>query len=235
MSFFNKNKKIILKAYTYSGELAELFPPSISSNQLPEWYESLPSVKDNLIKSVKHCVGFKELNSSSVMLPSWVEYHITVNPTGIADIHSPMPPPSGTSHPLEYQAPGAWPNYVNVKLHSPWYFWCSEPINWMWSQPVWHQKSPSTRITMPGITEFRYYHQTHVNFLYPMSSTSYTDIIYPGEPLVQVTPLTEREWELQVEVLTNEDWAKKILPWDHSFKFNYQKSRHIHENKNKGT
>lgn len=228
-----KKKKIIIEACTFNGELSRLFPPVYARQSIPDWYSNLqpvqeisPHIKE---KSIKHCVGFKDLLNVGFVLPSWSEFQLTVRSDGIIDIASPMPSPAGASHPLSVQVPGAWKNSANVKLHSPWYFKCSEPIKWFWATPAWHQKNPNNRIAVPGVTEFKHYHQTHTNLLYEVKNQSYTDHINPGDPLVHFIPLTDRQWELKIKIINQDSWAEHFAPWDHSFNYIYQKSRSILE------
>ncbi len=232
---FKKKRKIKLVAYTSVGELISLFPPVRAKEALPSWYQNIPTGKDtDRQKTIRHCMGFKDLHNEGLVIPSWAEYNILVDANGMSNVTCPARQQGGdsSSHDLATQAPGAWPGYINVKLHSPWWFYCSEPIKWAWVQPTWLQQDPQRFMLAPGITEFKSNHQTNIIGLVKIPKETDVIKIKPGEPLAHLIPLIEEPWELEVSVLTGETWSKKIARWEHSFDLIYQKTRAILERKN---
>lgn len=218
MIFFNKKKKIVLEAYAPMGKLAELFPPVRTEDAIPKWFQKLPAKTDEGL-TTKHCPGIKDLFSKGIIIPAWADYNITLGPDGITDMSCGMPALGNaplSSHPIDFQAHGAWPNHINLKFNSPWVFWCSEPIDWLWVQPVLWQKTPQELSLVPGITEFKYQSMANVLTLTELPAESKTISIKAGTPLAQLVPLTEREWELKVDVITPEIYTKKIAQWDFS-------------------
>lgn len=227
---FFKKKKIKLEAYAPAGELIDLFPPVVAKEAIPEWYNQLPANKGLFRqKNVKHCSGFKELYNEGVILPAWSDYNIIINPDGQVQSESPYAVDSGhsSSHEIQREAFGAWPGYTNIKLHSPWWFWCSEPVKWLIIQPTWNRHDPTAWAMPPGITEFKYQHQTNVQMLFKVEQQPYTYQVKPGEALLHIIPLFDRPWELELKVMSNDTWASKFARWKHSFDLEYQKTRSI--------
>jgi hypothetical protein len=226
--FFKKKKKIILEAYTNVGELIDLFPPVKSKDTLPSWYKAIPKAKtDQRVFNVTHCTGFRDLYSDGLMLPNWADYHIDFDERGNFNVDCPMKSPEGnfTWHDSDAQAPGAWPGYVDIKLLSPWLFYCEEPIKWLCVDPTWYKQDPLQYVSPSGIVEFRTMHNTNVNLLFRREKGSYK--ITAGQMLLHIIPLTDQPWELKVNMLTPEIWASKFARWEHTFGQNYQKTRSI--------
>jgi len=223
--FFNKNKTIKLEAYGPAQQLVDLFPPTLIKNTLPDWYASMPKGKD--INNVNHCLGLRELCSQGVMLPLWADYEIDLSPSGISGIRWPSDN-NGTSraetHPIDEQVPGAWPGYVNVKFTSPWLFYCSEPIQWIWTQPAWHQPDPQNFTIVPGSTEFKYQNQTNINTIWKLG-TERTEKLKAGAPMVHLIPVTEKTVELEIGFMTSAIYAAKFARWNYAFTKPYQRLR----------
>lgn len=234
-----KEKKIVVEAFAPNGALIDLFPIERTENVIPKWYQDLPGKPlDGL--NVKHCPGAKDLFSKGLIIPLWADYEITLNANGHGDIKSAMTgvsfPPADT-HSLQFQAAGAWPDYVNIKFNSPWYIWCNEPVEWAWLPPIWWQQDPQEVILATGISEYRYQHQTNINTLVKRPTTTKVISLKAGTPMAQLVPLTERNWEFKLEVMTHEEFAKKFTRWEFSLnpRLTYQKIRSILEKKNKVT
>lgn len=230
--FFFKRKKIILEAYGQAKELIDLFPPVKTQTIRPEWYKGLDKEKP----TVRHCAGFNDLFSNGLLFPCWAEYKIHLSPLGIRRVEcstEAVGPNGAGGHDLKHQANNAWPDYENVKLLSPWNFWCSEPIRWAWIQPTWLQRNPDEYILPPAITEFRYQTGTHVNLLVkrPVGEEDKIIHIESGTPLVHLVPLIERPWDIEIKMMDPKIWNEKFTKWDHSFRLGYLKTRNILENK----
>jgi hypothetical protein len=233
---FIKKNKLTITLYSPVGQLIDLFPPVKTKDLIPNWYNALP-VKSENATTVKHCPGFKDLVSKGFILPLWADHEIIIGPVGDPIIHSTNTtsgrPPSA-SHSLAEQAPGAWPNYLNIKFHCPWLAWCDEPIGWAWSQPVWHQTDPQELINVTAVSEFRHQHDLHINTIFKRPIVSKTISIKAGTPMAQLIPLTERDWDIKLEMLTPEIFSSKFAKWSfmpYSSGITYQKIRTMFDRK----
>lgn len=215
---FFKKKKIILEAYAPIGDLVDLFPPVRADEITPKWYQSLPA-KPMPGLTVKHCPGIRDMLSKGFIIPLWADYNVTIASHGLCDITSGMENtnvPPLTSHPIDFQAANAWPNHINLKFNNPWVFWCSEPIEWVWVQPTMWQQHPQELILVPGITEFRYQSTANINTITALPDEPVTLSFKAGTPMAQLVPLIKDDWELKVDVLTPDIYARKFANWKFS-------------------
>lgn len=211
--------KIVVEAYAPSGMLIDLFPITKTKDAIPSWFKNLPGKPGEDVKNVRQCPAAKDLFSKGMIIPLWADYEITINNDGTGSIDSGMRfnnMSPAEVHNVNSQAAGAWPGYTNIKFASPWYIWCSEPIEWMWSQPVWWQSNPQEFTTVTGISEFRYQHESNINCLIKKPQSSIMLSVKAGTPMAQLIPLTEKDWELKLDVMTPEVFSRKFSKWNYS-------------------
>lgn len=217
-----KSKPIKLEMYTWFGSLIDLFPPRLASSSRPDWLKAIPPTND---ASVKHCHGVKDLYNEGVVVPSWADFDITIRPQGQPLVVSSVDqlPEHSTPHPIDDTI---WAhNYVNTKLHTPWFFYCEEMIKWAVIQPVWEQQDPLEWLTVPGIIELKYQNQVNANMIFKRKEMPYGVKIRAGDPLTHLIPLSERPLEIEVKIMTQEDWSRKFNKWHFTSRFWYHKTR----------
>ena len=229
--FFKKQKPIKIEFYTHVGQLMELFPPTLATDALPSWFEKLPSKAG---KNVKHCVGIKDLFSKGIMIPLWSDYTVDLDSRKAPIISCPVAKqyplyPPAEAHNLSEQAPGAWPGYQNVKFTSPWLVYTSEPIKWTCIQPVWNQHDPQQYTIVPGVIEFKYQNQLSVNTLWKNSLTPRTEKLKAGDSILQLVPVTDKPFEIEVKFLNQEIFSQKFTRWEYSFDLQYHKIKSLFE------
>jgi hypothetical protein len=230
---FFKKKKLTFKAYAPIGQLVDLFPPTIMEDSLPDWYKPLPADLGHGL-TVKHCPGLKDLFTKSIVFPLWADFEIRTSLHNQPDVRTAFAPPGGqawVSHNINDQVTGAWPAYSNIKFSNPWMIWCDEPIPCLVTQAVWHQKDPSLIQSVPGILEFRHQHQANINTLIRKDAALDTPVMLrAGTPMVYITPLTEREWDLETDVWNPTLFAKLFARWEFAItngSLQYQRVRNL--------
>jgi hypothetical protein len=229
---FFKKKKIVLEAYAPVGDLIDLFPIVESSKCIPTWYTKLPP-SDTSNPNVRSCFGLKDLYKKGIIIPLWSDYDVTIDPmrgiSAVSGMQNQATFPPLVSNDIASQTGGAWPNYANLKFNSPWLFWCSEPIQWVWVQPVWWQKDPQQMVLVTASAEFRGQHDSNISTLIKMPNQTETISFKAGLPMAQLIPLTEEPWELKNMVMTKEIFDKKFAHWEFSLnpKLRYPKIRNI--------
>lgn len=229
---FFKKKPLKIQAYAPVGDLLDYFPIVKSGDALPEWFYNIPKNNSN---TVRNCYGLRDLFSQGFVVPAWADFEIFVNPDGSAEVESPVTIESRpfSQHNVSQEAPNAWPRFTNVKLHNPWFFYCDEPVKWMVIDPTWCRKNPTDWATPSGVLEFRINNQIHVNTLFEVRETRYLTKIKAGDTLLHVIPITERPFEIELDVLTEDIYMKKFAGWSHSFRLGYQRIRKIMEKRTK--
>jgi hypothetical protein len=225
-NIFKKKEKLKIDIYGPCGQLIDMFPPTLMKESLPKWFGNL-SNKQKPYKTVKGCPGLHHLYGKGISLPLWSDYSIEIGETSIENIDWPKKSNQvgATAHDLELQAPGAWPGYKSIKFSSPWFFSCKEPVPFVWVQNVWSYEDPQQFTVVPGMTEFKYTHQTHINTLWKTDGKPRKEILKAGTPMVQLVPLTERPIELSFNVMTEEIFNQKFMVWDFTFASFYAKSK----------
>lgn len=203
---FKKNKKLTLFANSISTGLIEFFPVVKSSSNYPRWFKNLPKGDPN----VRACAGLTDLYNNSIIMPAWQDYEITIHPNGAVNADVVNPNVGISQHDISVQAANAWPNYVNVKLISPWIFTSEEDTLWTMMQPVWAQSSPTDYTLIPGQLEFKYQNQTNINLLFPILAESKTYKINAGDPVAMFVPMSERPFTVELKYINEQD-IKKIM------------------------
>lgn len=231
--FFLKNKKIILDCYTSFNHAYEFFPIARAKEHIPKWWKDLSSTyKDpqSLVKlpTMKTCAGFNMLYQEGIIMPLWTDTSLTTRTNmmgggvGIAqfadnitnvDVHKPE------------QWGSQWDpsEYTQIKIASPWAFKCNEEIPWVWTAPSWSFDNPESLIIMPGVLEYKYQSNTHINlFFKKYIKEKELNIIHlsAGQPMIHLFPLTEREIEVRNHLVTHDEFRKIYGESNHPFHLN---------------
>lgn len=228
-----KKKKLKLECYTHMQDLADLFPPQIGHTALPNWYQHLTRDPEKI--TIRHCSGFQDLYKNSFVIRSWSDIEIGIAPDGGVSFQiacqNEINRDPVQMHPIESQAAGAWPGYVNVKLMSPWYLRTNRLVKWLMIPPTWDQKDPLEWTTVPGVIEFKYQSANNINCLMKIRPEPYMIKIKAGQALAQFVPLFEEDWDMEVKLFDHNDWQKYFGRWNHSFNHTYLKTRSMLEKK----
>lgn len=222
-NIFKKKEKLKLEIYTHNGQLMDMFPPALMKDAIPNWFSKMSNDKQKPYHTVKGCPGIQHLYGKGISLPLWSDYSVEVGTTNIENIDWPKKSnqPGAESHALELQAPDAWPGYASVKFLSPWFFVCQEPVPFVWLQNVWGYNDPQQFTIVPGVTEFKYMHQTHINTLWKIDGTPRKEVIKAGTTMVQLIPLTDRPLEISINLITEDIYKRKFMLWDFTFGSGY--------------
>lgn len=222
-----KNKIINITANSTNQQLIDLFPIKRAKDAYPNWFKRLktPSNRDRSDANVKVCPGLTDLYNNSLIINSWQDYEITVNSNGSVLIKCPNHEFSAVSHTIASQAAGAWPNYVNVKLTSPWFLTSTDSTFWLMTAAIWSQSTPSQYVIVPGVLEFKIQNQTNINLLFPILDHNKTYTIKAGDPLVTLTPMSSNAINLNLKYITYDQLQKLTSRWNFSFSYTYHKIR----------
>jgi hypothetical protein len=89
--------------------------------------------------------------------------------------------------------------------------------------------SLSSYILLPGTTEFKYQYSMNVNVLFMKGATKTTHRLKFGQPLVHLTPLTERPIDLRHHMVTREEYNKYMQGEKLSNTNRYREYRRVRE------
>jgi hypothetical protein len=231
---FFKKKKIIIDCFVSNEHIANLFPISKTVDFLPAWWKSMPkTVPSNgfpvEMSTIKRCPGFKDLFTKSVCIPAWSEYKLFQDPNfGFSHV-APNSTAAGNQH-NSAQMEGAFPNYQHYKLHSPWFLKESSGIYFTMVQASWHTQDPCNYHIPTGCLEFKYQHSTHINFIAQKNETILERTIDAGTPLVYLVPLSDKEIDLNIQVVSDQE-ISKLKTYHHSFYNSYEITKKIRKEK----
>jgi hypothetical protein len=229
MIFF-KPKTVTLDCFVTNNSIAELFPISSMSENIPNWWKGMrnevPVTSFPIgMSTIKRCPGFTGLFKKGICIPAWSEYKLYQDPVhGFSHI-APNSIAAGNQH-QETQFEGAFDNHQHFKLISPWLIKEKQGINFAMIQASWHNSNPCDYHIPVGSLEFKYQHSTHINLLAPKSETLKEHSILAGQPLVYLIPMTEKTVKVKIHVVSNEEWTT-LKTYHHSFHNSYETTKKI--------
>ena len=206
MAIFNfKKKKIVLQCFANSQHLAEYVPIQMASSFYPNWWKELPKAVVSPGKlggtgTMKTCVGFIKHFENSAIIPMWSDLIVGIgHQAAHYQYHFSDGVSEATHHP-EYQYNNYFSGnqYQHLKLISPWLLYCDEPVNFMWTEPVWHTNFADQYRVLPGTIDFRYQHATNVNMILTRGTTDRKITIPFKQPIAHIVPLSDRDLHIEV-------------------------------------
>lgn len=221
MFFFCRSKTITLDAFTTDPHVASLLAPDYAINFKPKWWYQVPSYEDGVSSSgikmknntIRRCKGFKDYYStSSIVIPLWDSFVLEYSDTGSRFTFA-------NGNTLEYQAESIrgrsyLNNFHQFKLNSPWRFREKSGVNFLFTQAFYNFKDPTRFVMPPAIVNYKYQSSTEINFFVKKPKADEAKILEleAGQPLVYLTPLTEKRVVVKTHVMSQEEFKKVEVP-----------------------
>lgn len=225
MLFIFRQKPVIVDAFTSHPGIFEESKVAPALNFVPNWYKAIPTKDYTMLPSgvitrkvtMTTCAGFNDLYRNSWTMPLWSDLIVRINQdfswvTQWAD--------QASLYEIISHDPGqhgySFPDKVHLKLISPWLFKEKLGINWLFAEPTWHFLKYNAGIrVLPGIVNYKYQNSTHINvFADVVPNKQYP--LYKGQPLVHLTPLTERKVIFKHHLLTDQEFERMNRAMTHS-------------------
>ena len=208
--FFFRRPKLVLDMFTLHQNLIQSAPIEKSTKFFPEWWQKLPKNSVDMggtfpIGTMKFCKGFLDYYRNSFTIPLWSDLAIIVNEDKQYSWQFADRVSIASQHP-ERQHEGFMPHtqYAQMKLVSPWYGRMKEKINWVWTSPAWNFIKPEQLIIPPGVVDFKYQCSTNINLFFSIEKPM--NLIIPfGQPMVHITPMTEKNVEIRRHLVSKEE------------------------------
>jgi hypothetical protein len=216
--FFFKPKVIHLDCFTYRRDVYEHFSIEKTHKFFPDWWKKTEKRWYNDeefwgISTIKSCVGLNNFFANGVTIPLWSDLAVNINLE--KSLYRWQFGDNCTTvgrHATEQLGGYLDPSkYVHFKIDSPWSFECEEDINWMWVQNTWTFKEPSDIIISPGIIDFKYQSTTNINMFFnlPTNDTTKNIMLYAGQPMVNIVPMSERKVKIHTHFLNKDEWENR--------------------------
>lgn len=236
MMFFFKPKVIHLDCFTSNTSAYELFPIDYSHKFYPDWWKKLPKKIESekstkgFILTMKSCIGFTEFYQNSITIPLWTDLLIkTDQEKGYYDhFLSDNQTILGLHLPEQMQGLFDTNKHIHIKIISPWVFKCKEDIRFTWTQPTWNFNPIDQILIPPAIIDYKYQNGTNINFFLSPKTAKQDTLLECGQPLVNISPMSERKIKIHNHLVTPEEmdkisWINKQI----SFFGTYNKRRNI--------
>ena len=216
MIFLFKKRKLVVDMFTCRQMIFDAAKPKAAAHFYPQWWKDLKleiPIPTGLFPTatMKRCMGLVDHYKHGIIQPLWSDYTLEVGAVGdphwagqFSDNTSTM-----SQHPAILRGSfGPESHYCHMKFDNPWVTSCKEDVYFKWEQPTWSMPSLSSYILLPGTTEFKYQYSMNVNVLFIKGATKTTHRLKFGQPLVHLTPLTERPIDLRHHMVTREEYNK---------------------------
>lgn len=222
MFFFCKPKTIVLDIFTCHKHLIDLLPPTYANKFRPNWWYKTPPNYDNTAhngmalkgNTIRRCAGFKDYYSDkAIVIPLWDSFILEYDKSGSRYVFA------SEENYLEYQAEqlrgGKYlTEFHQFKIRSPWVFKEKTGINFLFSQPFYNFKDPTSFVMPPAIVNYRYQHATNVNFFMrkPEEGEYKKVSLEAGQPLVHLVPITDRLIKIKTHLVSGQELKKLHIP-----------------------
>ena len=207
MLFKFLEKKIVLDCFTSEPAVIEYAPIHYAIKHVPDWWKKLPVNGDDVSGgNMRFCAGMVEYYKKSIAIPAWSDFYVNFFGKDSFSWEFSDGKSNAVHHPV-MQRDGFLPDYVHLKMSSPWLFKSQKGVQWVWSHPSYNYAQNNDIVSLPGITDFYYQHATHINIMFHYISEK--KIFIPqGQPLVVLTPMSERKVEIVRHLVDKEEMIR---------------------------
>lgn len=226
ISFFFKRKKIVVDAFTDHSSAYEHFQIKKSTSFMPDWWKSLPIAEGYTLEdfsqktNMRHCTGMIDIYRFCFILPLWSELRVVFDPKGQAGVTWQFADKrSNAGMHNEWQRGSFMPDsdYVHLKIISPWLLKSKESLVWAAFQPTYNFQSPKDTIVLPGMLDFQWNPSVNTQLMISRLDDRAGSVSFqPGDPLMAMVPITEREVEFRHHHVSPSEMAR-IQKWPVKF------------------
>ena len=217
---FWKKKPLILRFVTCDRDAFAFAKPDKATKFFPNWWKELAkNHKNHEERDMTYCTGFVDLYKKSIIIPAWSHFSIEVGADSYYSWKFIDGKSNATEHP-PYQRGDFMPNddYQHLKLHAPWLLECDEDDVFVsWQEPFYSNNIKGVRIAS-GIIEPKYMSATNINMFFERTDKIRKYEFDIGYPLVQLIPLTEREFKIEHLLVSKEEFENRV-PLKYQSKF----------------
>ena len=209
---FFKKKPVVFKFYTCNKDAFTLAKPDKAVKFFPKWWRELArNFNEENKPDMTHCAGFLDMYKKSIIVPAWSDFEMVVaydfynwsyvDGKSIAVEHTPNQ--RGSFLPEE--------RYQHIKLISPWFMECDEDISVSWQEPTYSNEIEGMKV-LPGIIVPSQMNEVNINLIFERTKDEKKYLITWGMPLIQMLPLTEREFKIEHYLITQDEFTGRVKP-----------------------
>lgn len=216
MIFLIKKRKIVLDLFTCRQMIYDAAKPKPAAQFYPDWWKALkaemPMGKELFpTATMRRCMGFVDHYKHGFILPLWSDFRIRMGAIGDPFFEAAFSDSTThvSSHPAALR--GSYlpeDRYTHIKMSAPWAARCSEDVYWKWEQPTYGFKHPNRAIILPGTIEYKYQYSMNTNVMFARQDKASELQLDFQQPLVHITPLSERPFELRYHMVDNHEYDR---------------------------
>lgn len=208
--FFFKRKKLHIDAFVTEKQAHAYNYAKIdySNKFLPDWWKNLPKsdfsfeVMD-IRTTMKSCMGFVNHFQQGIMLPMWSDLAVKIRPDNMIEYKFSDSASQCSFHSPE-QRMGFYMNHINMKIESPWLLKTNEEVMFNYLPAFWNSTEDDPYRVVPATVDFYYQSGLAINMLMPNRPKEF--IVPFGKPMVHLIPLSERETDLKIHLVSDKEW-----------------------------
>jgi hypothetical protein len=241
MIFIFKHKPVNLDLFTCRQMIYDAAKPKPAAQFYPDWWKELKTeipLQGSMFPSatMRRCMGFVDYYKHGIIQPLWSDFICRTGPIGDPFFEASFS--DNTTHVSQHpqMLRGSYlpdTHYCHIKMSNPWAAKCKEDIMWMWEQPTWSYPRPNDMVLLPGTTEFKYQYSLNVNIMFARGDTPIEHKMMFQQPLVHLTPLTERPFKLHYHMVAREEYDKLMQGEKLSNINRYRAYRRVRESEEK--
>ena len=240
MLFKFKQKTIVVDAFTCDQTVYQTNRIDPFNKKLPEWWKNLPTpnidvMTATMTQNMRGCVGFTDQFKRSFIYSSPFDIGVSID-IGIPNEQDAVQIIYATANPDfgniggvhvsdQYTGMVDFSQWRHYKLGNPWRFKTKSDIKFFCSDPMYH-KTGRGYFALPGMLDFKYNTGMFINCLFNMENRKAINYhIEFGQPLYQITPITEKNVEFKHHLISPSEYKDKFPPTRVSFLHSFRKYR----------
>jgi len=216
MIFLIKKRKLVVDMFAHRQMIFDVAKPKMAAHFYPEWWKDLKTempISNDLFPTatMKRCMGLVDHYKHGIIQPLWSDFRIELGAIGDPHFSARFSDNTTTlsQHPALLRgtfAPES--HYCHMKFDNPWVARCKEDVYFKWEQPTWNMTRLTDYVLMSGTTEFNYQYSMNVNLMFVKQPKRGILEMKFGQPLVHLTPLTERPVELRHHIVDKAEFDR---------------------------
>jgi hypothetical protein len=195
-------RSVVVDCYTADPQVFAYARIERAGKFLPDWWKQLPADSDK--PNMRNCYGLLAQHAKSFVLPLWSDLDVELGRDGYSWRFS------DKKSNIEVHGGGQYVGWADaaqgahLKLDAPWRFRCEEEIHFQWSDASWSKETLFDYVSPSAVVEYKYQAATGVNLLFNTSVRPKVVRLKHGQPLVYITPLTDRPVEFRCHLVSRE-------------------------------
>jgi len=208
MIFLFKKPKLVIDCFTDRPDVFNFSKIDYAHKFYPEWWKQTPKSFMNTfykMSTIKKCRGLIDTYKYGAMVPLWSDLAITVKNKQYQWQFSDFKTLGNIHSPEQWNTYIDPTNYGHLKINSPWYINCKRDTKFYWTIPFWNHAIDIPYHVMPGMLDFKYNHNVHINIMVNLQK-DFMHTIKAYTPMAHMIPVSDKELVIKHHLVSNEEF-----------------------------